>query len=140
MRIFGIFLLGFIFLFITVVRAFSEPTTQPGYEIWGDSQGIPEVWFTENTEEPDVLGEITHYNQKTPNRYTGDDVITLDTSEGTIVLKINRTANIDCMPVKPCPDTLEVYDLPIGFLAIPTSHTLDEGSFGYIQIIRYTGM
>lgn len=141
MRYLALYLLALLCFILTAGYVNSEPKhgTQPGYEVWGTSYGIPEVWFTEDTEEDGLLGIVTHYNQSTsPNSLT-EDLIQLDTPAGPVTVQIIRTPNIDCMPVKLCPDTLEVYDVPDGYIAVPSFHTLDEDSFGHIRIVRYTG-
>lgn len=142
MRYLILHLMAFLCFILTAGLAFAEPkhVTQPGYEVWGTSHGVPEVWFTEDTEEDGLLGIITHYNQMVSPNNLGEDLIKLDTPAGPITVQLNRTTNIDCMPEKLCPDTLEVYELPDGYIAIPSSHILDEDSFGDIRIVRYTGM
>lgn len=141
MRFLTIYLLALFALILSVGFAHSEPRhgTQPGYEVWGTSHGIPEVWFTEDTEDENILGIVTHYNQDTAPKQGKESMITLETPEGPILLNINRTPNIDCSP-DPCPDSLEIYDLPAGYVAVPSFHIVEENSFGHMTITRYSGM
>lgn len=73
--------------------------------------------------------ESTSVSYKDSN---GDDVV------DHIVWEILRTANSPCEAKggNPCPDTITVISIPEGFLAVPESARVNEGSFAKILIFR----
>lgn len=140
-----IFVLGLAFL---ILYAFAQPVEAQQVQRPDMFNGeytsftvpdLPEIFFEEPPEDAasNVIGLVKYTNQVTFNSEV-HEIITLETpSNGTIYFSIDRTPNADCSPG--CPDTIMVYNIPDGIIAIPSTLTEEEGDTGYITLYKYEG-
>lgn len=113
----------------------SAVTAQPLPTEWSGFEFTPEVYFSEPGEDDVHLGSITHFNMNTAHEYP--DQVVIDTPYGDVLVEVTHTINGECDV--PCPDTITIYDLPEGIIAIPMEMVTPEGRFSEILLYRYTG-
>lgn len=84
-----------------------------------------------------AIGEVVHHNRITSGR-VGQDFYEFETSRGTVVLRLTTTQNSLCAAA--CPDTVEVWSLPAGIVAVPGDVETPERGVGIITLFEWTGM
>lgn len=107
------------------------------YQIWGNSSGVPEVWYEKPEDESVNYGIIKHYNQDTTVTKTHEEFV-FDTPYGIVTALLIRTYNIDCAPLK-CPDIVRILDTPVDVVAFPREVETDEEQFSTITLFQYIG-
>jgi hypothetical protein len=81
-------------------------------------------------------GVTLHYHNHGTDR-TGTEARTIPTAIGPVGVTLNHTWNGACVP--PCPDLIEIVSLPDGYVAVPSSIEIPEGSDTDIRIFIYFG-
>lgn len=123
-------------MFKTLIPAllFTTSVVAQPYEPWGGDVYTPEVWYEDVEEGLAHFGKLVYWNQVTAN---STDTYEIETPEGPVVVHLEITKNVEC--ATPCPDTLTVYGLPDGVVAIPQAITAEEGTFHNILLYKYIG-
>lgn len=124
-------LLSFILLWMLTMPAEAQ---QHEYEPWGGDFHSPQVWYEHVEPGQAHFGKLMYWNQTSSD---DQDVYVIETPEGDVTVHIEHTQNIKCTPA--CPDTLTIYGLPDGVVALPSSITADEETFHSILLYKYLG-
>lgn len=119
-----------LFALLSSTAAFADPLDPES-----DYAPREEVSFISGGEAP-MVGQIIHRNAFTYGG-AGPASVLLFTPLGQITLTLTITPNSGC--VTPCPDTLEVIDLPPGLIATPSMIETQEGQTGVIAVYHYLG-
>lgn len=112
----------------------ASPAYAQGYQ--GQPLVLPqEVSFV--LEEPtDILGTVLFDNLVTAGTMTYE-TYTFPTEDGDVVVAHTRNPNYDCNGT--CYDTIEVVNVPDGFIAVPYKLDIAENGKGSITIIVWEG-
>ncbi len=99
------------------------------------SEVLPEVFFVPG--HGDTPDRVVHHNQNRAAGEIGAHMLTLETPFGAIVLEHVVTTNNDCVPG--CPDTLEVIEVPEGYVVTPMFVVTPERGRSEMVIAPYLG-
>lgn len=91
------------------------------------------------SDDPEAFGTILLENRNLQGSKPGIRVRVVDTPFGPVTLEHNVTLNLEYGCGYPCPDTLEVIDMPGGMIARPPFIEVEEGSSATIQLLPYLG-
>lgn len=115
----------------------SPVASQTTYNGYGNG-GSPQSLYL--AEEPTMEGSVLQIRIVNWADFITDSehYVVVDTEIGPITLFVQTTPNKDCTPE--CPDTYTVYDLPGGYVAIPSSLTIAEYTADLIHIYEFGGV
>lgn len=105
----------------------------------GGEASAATVTFAE-TPGAEQIGIVTYHNELEAGSEDNEQTFLLQTSRGSLALRLRITPNINCADYDLCPDTLEVVEAPPGTAVVPGEITVPELEAGEMRLMEWTGL